>query len=75
MIIMVTIADVAKRAGVSKGTVSSVFSKKRPISAEVTERVLNVAKELNYVPNHAARSLAMKKNMIIGLKCQRWTRN
>jgi len=65
---MVTIADVAKRAGVSKGTVSSVFSKKRPISAEVTERVLNVAKELNYVPNHAARSLAMKKTMIIGLK-------
>lgn len=65
---MVTIADVAKRAGVSKGTVSSVFSKKRPISVEVTERVLNVAKELNYVPNHAARSLAMKKNMIIGLK-------
>ncbi|MCM3718872.1 LacI family DNA-binding transcriptional regulator [Fictibacillus phosphorivorans] len=65
---MVTIADVAKQAGVSKGTVSSVFSKKRPISAEVTERVLNVAKELNYVPNHAARSLATKKNMIIGLK-------
>lgn len=65
---MVTIADVAKKAGVSKGTVSSVFSKKRPISAEVTERVLSVAKELNYFPNHAARSLAMKKNMIIGLK-------
>jgi DNA-binding LacI/PurR family transcriptional regulator len=65
---MVTIDDVAKKAGVSKGTVSSVFSKKRPISAEVTKRVLNVAKELNYVPNHAARSLAMKKTMIIGLK-------
>ncbi|MBO9128142.1 LacI family DNA-binding transcriptional regulator [Bacillus sp. 165] len=65
---MVTIDDVAKRAGVSKGTVSNVFSKKRPISAEVTERVLNVAKELNYVPNHVARSLAIKKTMIIGLK-------
>ncbi|QKE72883.1 LacI family DNA-binding transcriptional regulator [Arthrobacter citreus] len=65
---MVTIDDVAKRAGVSKGTVSNVFTKKRPISSEVTERVLNAAKELNYVPNHAARSLAMKKTMIIGLK-------
>ncbi|KAA0565781.1 LacI family transcriptional regulator [Bacillus sp. CH30_1T] len=65
---MVTIDDVAKKAGVSKGTVSSVFSKKRPISAEVTERVLNIAKELHYVPNYVARSLAIKKTMIIGLK-------
>ncbi|GIN69591.1 LacI family transcriptional regulator [Bacillus sp. J14TS2] len=67
---MVTIDDVAKRAGVSKGTVSNVFSKKRPISTEVTERVLNIAKELNYVPNHIARSLAIKKTMVIGLKMQ-----
>ncbi|MFS0862124.1 LacI family DNA-binding transcriptional regulator [Fredinandcohnia sp. 179-A 10B2 NHS] len=65
---MVTIEDVAKKAGVSKGTVSNVFSRKRPISTEVTERVLTVAKELNYVPNHVARSLAIKKTMIIGLK-------
>ncbi|MGM0838464.1 MAG: LacI family DNA-binding transcriptional regulator [Bacillota bacterium] len=67
---MVTIDDVAKRAGVSKSTVSNVFSKKRPISTDVTERVINVAKELKYVPNHVARSLAMKKTMIIGLKMQ-----
>lgn len=65
---MVTIDDVAKKAGVSKATVSSVFSKKRPISKNVTERVLHVAKELNYMPNHVARSLATKKTMIIGLK-------
>ncbi|MCZ8517133.1 LacI family DNA-binding transcriptional regulator [Paenibacillus filicis] len=65
---MATIDDVAKLAGVSKGTVSSVFSKKRPISQEVTERVLSVAKELGYFPNHVARSLAIKKTMIAGLK-------
>ncbi|WP_248930208.1 LacI family DNA-binding transcriptional regulator [Paenibacillus hamazuiensis] len=65
---MATIDDVAKHAGVSKGTVSSVFSKKRPISQEVTERVLAVAKELGYYPNHVARSLAIKKTMIAGLK-------
>jgi DNA-binding LacI/PurR family transcriptional regulator len=65
---MVTIDDVAKRAGVSKATVSNVFSKKRPISADVTERVLKIAAELNYVPNHVARSLAIKKTMIIGLQ-------
>ncbi|WHZ57586.1 LacI family DNA-binding transcriptional regulator [Metabacillus hrfriensis] len=65
---MVTIGDVAKQAGVSKSTVSNVFSKKRPISEDVTKRVIRVAKELNYVPNHMARSLAIKKTMIIGLK-------
>lgn len=65
---MATINDVARLAGVSKGTVSSVFSKKRPISREVTERVLEAAKNLGYFPNHVARSLAMKKTMIAGLK-------
>jgi DNA-binding LacI/PurR family transcriptional regulator len=65
---MATINDVAKAAGVSKGTVSSVFSKKRPISRPVTERVLEVAKDLGYYPNHVARSLAIKKTMIAGLK-------
>jgi DNA-binding LacI/PurR family transcriptional regulator len=64
---MATIDDVAKASGVSKGTVSSVFSKKRPISKEVTERVLAAAKELNYKPNYWARSLANKSTRIIGL--------
>ncbi|MCJ8010273.1 LacI family transcriptional regulator [Paenibacillus sp. KQZ6P-2] len=65
---MATIDDVARKAGVSKGTVSSVFSKKRPISQQVTERVLEVAKELGYFPNHIARSLSIKKTMIAGLR-------
>lgn len=64
---MATIEDVAKAAGVSKSTVSNVFSKKLPISKEVTERVLAVAKELHYRPNYWARSLANKSTKIIGL--------
>ncbi|RED51174.1 LacI family DNA-binding transcriptional regulator [Cohnella lupini] len=64
---MTTIADVAKATGVSKGTVSSVFSKKRPISKEVTERVLEAARALNYKPNYWARSLANKSTRILGL--------
>jgi len=67
---MATIDDVAKASGVSKGTVSSVFSKKRPISKEVTERVLGAAKALNYKPNYWARSLANKSTRIIGLNIQ-----
>ncbi|AJY73492.1 LacI family DNA-binding transcriptional regulator [Paenibacillus beijingensis] len=64
---MATIDDVAKAAGVSKGTVSNVFSKKRPISKEVSEHVLNIAKQLNYKPNYWARSLVNKTTRIIGL--------
>ncbi|MEF3303544.1 LacI family DNA-binding transcriptional regulator [Paenibacillus sp. GYB003] len=64
---MATIDDVAAAAGVSKSTVSSVFSQKRPISKEVTERVLDAARQLNYKPNYWARSLASKTTRIIGL--------
>ncbi|ACT02348.1 LacI family DNA-binding transcriptional regulator [Paenibacillus sp. JDR-2] len=64
---MAKIDDVARLAGVSKGTVSNVFSQKRPTSKKVTERVLKASKELNYVPNHIARSLVTKKTMAIGL--------
>ncbi|QHW31992.1 LacI family transcriptional regulator [Paenibacillus rhizovicinus] len=64
---MATIDDVAKASGVSKGTVSSVFSKKRPISKEVSERVLAAAEALNYKPNYWARSLANRSTHIIGL--------
>ncbi|ULL15214.1 LacI family transcriptional regulator [Paenibacillus sp. H1-7] len=64
---MAKIDDVAKLANVSKGTVSNVFSQKRPTSKEVRERVLSASKQLNYVPNHIARSLVTKKTMAIGL--------
>jgi DNA-binding LacI/PurR family transcriptional regulator len=64
---LATIDDVAKSAGVSKSTVSNVFSKKRPISKMVTESVLAAARELNYKPNYWARSLANKETRIIGL--------
>ncbi|CAM4505127.1 DNA-binding LacI/PurR family transcriptional regulator [Paenibacillus endophyticus] len=64
---MSKIDDVAKLANVSKGTVSNVFSRKRPISAAVAERVLEASKQLNYIPNHIARSLATKQTMTIGL--------
>ncbi|WP_256761182.1 LacI family DNA-binding transcriptional regulator [Cohnella sp. WQ 127256] len=64
---MAKIDDVARLAGVSKGTVSNVFSQKRPTSKKVTEKVLTVSRQLNYVPNHIARSLVTKKTMAIGL--------
>jgi len=65
---MANINDVAKLANVSKGTVSNVFSNKRPISDEVKDRVFKASKQLGYTPNHIARSLVTKKTMTIGLK-------
>lgn len=64
---MAKIDDVARLAGVSKGTVSNVFSQKRRTSKRVTEKVLSASRELNYVPNHIARSLVTKRTMAIGL--------
>lgn len=64
---MTKIDDVARLAGVSKGTVSNVFSQKRPTSKAVADRVLRASRELNYVPNQVARSLVTKRTMAIGL--------
>ncbi len=49
--------DVARLAGVSGTTVSFVYSKKRYVSPELTERVLRAAKELNYHPDMVAASM------------------
>jgi DNA-binding LacI/PurR family transcriptional regulator len=53
----ITIDDVAKRAGVSKGTVSAVINEKNTASSETREAVLRTMKELNYRPRASARNL------------------
>lgn len=64
---MTTITEVAKKAGVSKSTVSNVFSKKRPIGAAVTKRVLEAARELNYRPTYWSRRQGQQHTRTIGL--------
>jgi len=61
--------DVAKRAGVSRTTVSFVLNDVPgvKISEETRQRVLKAARELNYYPTAAARSLASGKTHRIGL--------
>jgi len=67
---MVTIADVAREAGVSRSTASYALSGKRSISAGVRERVAAVAASLDYTPNAGARSLATSQTKVIGLLAQ-----
>jgi DNA-binding LacI/PurR family transcriptional regulator len=64
---MVTLADVAQRAGVSSSTVSYVLSGKRAISEETKRRVERAVTELGYHPNAGARALAARRSHIIAL--------
>jgi DNA-binding LacI/PurR family transcriptional regulator len=62
-----TVADVAKRAGVSVSTAARVLSG-NGYAADTTRRhVLDAAKELGYVPNQIARSLRTRRTRMIGL--------
>ncbi len=63
----VTIADVARHAGVAVSTVSYVLSGKRTISATTRQRVLASIRALGYHPNAGARALASKRANVIAL--------
>jgi DNA-binding LacI/PurR family transcriptional regulator len=64
---VVTIADVARAAGVSPSTVSYVLSGKRTISAETRHRVQRSIRELGYHPNAGARALASSRTNVLAL--------
>jgi LacI family transcriptional regulator len=53
----ITIEDVARRAGVSKGTVSAVINAKKTVKPVTRDHILNILKELNFRPKGVARNL------------------
>lgn len=55
-------SDVAKAAGVSTMTVSRALRKDGPISDETRERILEIVRDLNYLPDLTAGSLSSKKS-------------
>ncbi|MGX4685354.1 LacI family DNA-binding transcriptional regulator [Vagococcus sp. JNUCC 83] len=59
--------DVAKRANVSKTTVSRVLNNRGYLSQKTIDNVHKAMEELNYQPNVVARQLYNKKTNIIGL--------
>jgi LacI family transcriptional regulator len=65
----VTSLDVAKRAGVSRTTVSFVLNKVPgpQISPDTVQRVLDAASELGYVPDESARALVSRRSQSMGL--------
>lgn len=70
---MTTRKDVAKLAGVSAATVSNVLSNRLTVSNEKAERVRAAAKQLNYFPNHTARSLSLGLSYHIGVIINEFT--
>lgn len=62
-----TIKDIARIANVSHVTVSKALNNAPGVNRDTRERILEIAKELNYTPNIAAKRLANKKLDAIGL--------
>ncbi|HBK46419.1 MAG TPA: LacI family transcriptional regulator [Xanthomonadaceae bacterium] len=63
----VTIKDVARQANVSVATVSRTMNGHQHVAESVRERVLQVARSLQYIPHHAARSLSSRRTHTIGV--------
>jgi LacI family transcriptional regulator len=62
-----TISDVARRAFVSKTTVSHVLNGTRYVAPDTKQRVLEAIEALGYRPSTAARSLTTKRTGIVGM--------
>ena len=63
----VTLADVARRAGVSTASVSRALNAPDTVNAEIGQRVRQAADALGYRPNAAARTLAGNRSRTIGI--------
>jgi DNA-binding LacI/PurR family transcriptional regulator len=66
-----TIADVARRAGVSPALVSFAFNDRPGVSAPTRERILVAAKELRWRPSASARALTQARTQTVGLVLSR----
>jgi len=55
---MVTIKDIARKAKTSVGTVDRVLHDRGRVSEHTRDKIRRIVKELNYKPNHLARSLS-----------------
>ena len=62
-----TIADIARRAGVTKAAVSFALNGQPGVSAATRERILAIAAEMGFEPNSAARALSDGRAGAFGL--------
>ncbi|MHC1693423.1 MAG: substrate-binding domain-containing protein [Sphaerochaetaceae bacterium] len=62
-----TIADIAKKAGVSIGTVDRVLHDRGRISPKTKERILKIIQDEGYRVNPVARQLKLNKHHVFGV--------
>jgi LacI family transcriptional regulator len=63
----VTIGDVARKAGVGRGTVSRVLNNKPNVDPDTRAKVQAVIDELDFVPSAAARRLSSGRSFSVGV--------
>lgn len=64
---MINIKDIARISGVGVSTVSRVINNHPDVKLQTREKVLNVIKENNYIPNNSARNLKKNNSNSIGV--------
>jgi alanine racemase len=64
---VITISDIASKAGVSKAAVSYAFNTPARLAPQTVERILAIAEELGYSPNPVARSMSIGRTGTIGV--------
>ena len=69
-----TIADIAKRAGVSTGAVSYALNGQPGVSTATRQRILDIANEIGWRPNISARALSVSRVHAVGLVLARTAR-
>ncbi len=67
MRVRISIDDIARIAGVSRGTVSRAFNERSDINKKTREKILKISRKLNYFPNPSARGLAKGRSECVGI--------
>jgi DNA-binding LacI/PurR family transcriptional regulator len=67
LFVVVTIKDIALKAGVAHTTVSRALHGNALISSETTDRIRQIAAEMGYRPSAAAQSLRTNRSLMLGV--------
>ena len=63
---MITLKDVAARCGYSTAAVSKALNGRSDINKNTARQIREVARDMGYIPNTAARTLITNSSMSIG---------